>query len=236
MTAEKDGRRPSERGVPKPSGSGTPSKPRFFSEIKVGGLPLDELSSATHKAIRRGMQLEAAYWTRHLVVHGFGGYAIRKLAVIAAEDVGLGDPQAVILATSLLDLAFRVTGKTNPRGEDLRAAELQIVGAAIVLACANHSRMLAEICCLAAFHAKHGPRPEIPPEAIDVHTRRGRANGLKRGSPEAVKFWQEHSRIVANEVIFDDDVWKKRLDAAWEIDPSIGFVHAKPDEDGTEGL
>lgn len=215
---------------PHSSGSGAGRRPTFFSEVMVGDLPLDEVSSAAHKAIRRGEQLDAAYWIRHLVVHGFGKYAAKKLAIVAAEDVGLGDPQAVMLANALLEMAVRITGKANPTGDDLRAAELHLVGAAVVLARARHNRLLAEVTCLAAFRAKHGPRPEIPAHVLDVHTRRGRAAGLRRGSREAVEFWKAHSRVVANEVVLDDDATKKALDAAWEVDPTIGFVHAEPEE------
>ncbi len=230
MSREKGGSGPSRRRVPQPSGSGT--APRFFSEIKVGGVPLDEVSSAVQKHIRRGHEFEAAYWIRHLVVHGFGRYAIKKLSIVAAEDVGLGDPQAVILANALLDMAVRVTGKANPTGEDLRAVELHLVGVAVVLARARHSRLLAEITCLVGFHAKHGPRPEIPAYALDVHTRRGRSAGLKRGSQEALRFWQQHSRVVANDADIDGGKWRDALDVAWKTDPTIGFVPVESDADG----
>lgn len=231
MSSGKGGSGGSRRGVPGSNVGGT-GRPTFFSEIKVGDVPLDEVSSAVQKHIRRGEQFEAAYWIRHLVVHGFGRYAMKKLAIVAAEDVGLGDPQAVILANALLDMAVRITAKANPTGDDLRAAELHLVGAAVVLARARHSRVLAEITCLAAFRAKHGPRPEIPPAALDVHTRRGRAAGLKRGSQAALRFWQEHSRVIANDADIDGGKWRDALDVAWKTDPTIGFVPVEPEPDG----
>lgn len=235
MTHEKRSGRdsgPGKNGEPHSSLFET-GRPRLYSDIKVGGIDLDLVSSALHKAIRRAEVDTAAYWARHLVVHGFGAYLIRKLAVVAAEDVGLGDPQAVIMADALIDLGVRATGRPNPKGEDLRRVELHLVGAAIVLARAQHSRMLAELTCLVAHRSKHGPRPEFGVEVRDVHTKAGRAAGLKRGSREALRYWQEHSRVVANEVVLDDDRCKQALDALWEHDPSIGFVSVDPDD--TEG-
>ena len=63
------------------------------------GYPIDEVVSALQKSIRRGMEFEAGFWALELIDSGYWRYLMDRLQTIAAEDIGLANPNAVLMVS-----------------------------------------------------------------------------------------------------------------------------------------
>ena len=70
------------------------------------GLPADEIISALQKEIRRGQTENAALIAYEMASTSpeLEMYLWKRLQVISVEDVGLGDPHAVVLIRSLFEM------------------------------------------------------------------------------------------------------------------------------------
>lgn len=75
-------------------------KHKRFELRTKNGYRLDEVSSALQKTIRRGDELMATYWSFELNGSGYWRYCFRRLQVIAGEDIGLANPETMILVSS----------------------------------------------------------------------------------------------------------------------------------------
>lgn len=157
----------------------------------VGGYPLDEATSALQKSIRRGLEGEAMYWALELAESGYGQYLWRRLMVIAAEDIGIADPQALTVASAGW-LATKESTKsfTTPPG-----MKLEFLGPTILYLCrAPKNREGDDFCWYIMERRKRGWRLPIPDYALDEHTERGRKMGRGRA------FWFEEASKLAGAV------------------------------------
>lgn len=75
-------------------------KSHGFELITKNGYKLDEVVSALQKEIRRGNELMSKYWALEMNESGYWRYCFRRMMVIAGEDVGLANPEAMILVSS----------------------------------------------------------------------------------------------------------------------------------------
>ena len=154
-----------------------------YATVKTkNGYVADEVISALQKEIRRGQVEEAAYWAYEMILSELESKLWSRLATIAAEDVGLADPQAVVVVATLREAYFGF-----PAGRTDRFL-YGLMGAAY-LAAAPKDRMVDEL-----YHCLQKGllgRKEIPDYALDKHTARGRALG--RGDDH---FWTESSAIA----------------------------------------
>jgi replication-associated recombination protein RarA len=133
------------------------------------GYELALVVSALQKAIRRGQEADAVFWVLEMDASGFTAYAWRRLAIVASEDVGLADPEAVLLVRALRD------NWIDAKAYDKRATGgLFLVHATLTLSRARKSRIADN--ALVAIQADR-ERREIPDVALDVHTKAGRAMG-----------------------------------------------------------
>jgi len=90
-----------------------------------------DLISALHKSLRGSDPDAALYWLARILVAGEAPlYVLRRLVRFASEDVGLADPQALLLTLAAKD-AYDFLG--SPEGE------LAIAQACLYLACAPKS-------------------------------------------------------------------------------------------------
>ena len=71
-------------------GGGAPFKPKTLS-----GVPYDECISGLQKMIRRGKEKEALILMQELCSSGYPAAVARRLMIIAVEDIGLANPEAV---------------------------------------------------------------------------------------------------------------------------------------------
>lgn len=136
-----------------------------------------EAVSALQKAIRRGELDNAMYWAVDLTHSGHQWWTWKRLAVIASEDVGPAwmEGPAVIAA---LYSSWR-TFKTD----------LFLYDAVVRLVRAPKSRIVD---LMASVHGRAHEQlhREVPDEALDMHTQRGREN--RRGY---VHFYDEAAAV-----------------------------------------
>ncbi len=131
-----------------------------------GGYWLDEVKSALQKAIRRREEENALYWAGELIRSNREQILWDRLRIIASEDVGLAAPVAGtirLLYENWMD--FKLDG----------ARFLFITHAVLLLVRAPKSRIVDN-----AYYAvvkPSEPRREVPDEALDKHTARGRNMG-----------------------------------------------------------
>jgi putative ATPase len=110
--------------------------------------------SALHKAVR-GSDVEAAlYWLARMIVGGEDPlYVARRVVRMAAEDIGLADPQALSVALAAKD-AYHFLG--SPEGE------LAIAEAVVYLASAPKSNRVYEAWSRAIQAAEEHPAEPVP--------------------------------------------------------------------------
>lgn len=155
------------------------------------GYDVREVVSALQKAIRQSDTHQALYWTYELDRSGYGNWAWKRLVVICSEDVG---PGSTGLAGDIRALRenwreARKINKQDPHTGEAGEEILYITHAVIALCNAPKSRVVD----WAVWHHNndHVERLEIPDEAYDKHTLKGRRLG--RG---ALHFLEEATRLV----------------------------------------
>jgi hypothetical protein len=126
--------------------------------------------SALQKAIRRSQPEPAVYWGFELWKSGYDNWAWSRMREIASEDIGIADRT---LPANLA--ALEETSRLENKKKGGSAGALQFVQAVLLLATAEKSRLVALMAIV--NDSDHAPRLEIPDEALDKHTRRGRALG-----------------------------------------------------------
>ena len=234
MSREKGGLGPSARRVSQPSGSGTRSF-SFRRPTTKSGMALDLCVSTLQKATRRGEIFLAVSMAKEMLRSGLGAYCWRRVIVIASEDVGPAAPHIPGLVQSLYANAIVLSRKRQPTGDDWKLAELPLVHAIVAMCIAPKTRIVAEVAIVAEHRARTGNLPTPPPWAYDCHVDEGRRNGLRKGTAAAIKFWQEHSRVISPELVIDDR-WKTELDEIW-ADPAnygLGFLNQSDAPNGNE--
>lgn len=124
-----------------------------------------EVVSALQKAIRRSQVKEAVYWALELHGSGHKAWCWNRLQTICSEDIG---PAAPNLPAQIR--ALRAWSEKAKEG-----GGMELTHAVILLATAPKSR----ISCWMVLQAvsDYHPRLEIPDEALDQHTRRGKQMG-----------------------------------------------------------
>jgi replication-associated recombination protein RarA len=134
---------------------------------------LDEVRSALQKSIRKSDVDAACYWCVELVRSGESWRCWRALRTIAVEDCS---PEATGLVADI-DVLFKqwLNETKGGRSDGLMLA----VSATLRLALAPKSRIS---CWATLAHVRDDvPRRPIPPEALDMHTKRGREMRRARG-------------------------------------------------------
>jgi replication-associated recombination protein RarA len=144
-----------------------------FHALKTpGGYATGEVVSALQKCIRRGLEDDALYWATELDLAGYPGHVWKRLKVIACEDVGLGDPLAVVVIHALAslydDLKKTETAERHPQ-------RLPFVQAIRYLARAPKCR-INDNALVAFYFGERDGRP-IPDFALDRHTAAGKRKG-----------------------------------------------------------
>lgn len=132
----------------------------------VNGYRLDEVKSALQKAIRRGQEEEAMFWARELMESGKATALWQRLKVIAVEDCAGMLPLLYVVQCSAS------AGKSHE-------PTLFASRAALELARCEKDRTTDDyLCWIGDKLEKLSDRSvlhEIPDEALDMHTKRGRA-------------------------------------------------------------
>jgi MgsA-like AAA+ ATPase family protein len=128
------------------------------------GYDRSEVVSALQKAIRRNQEPQALYWATELMESNQGYQMWRRLLVIAAEDVGLADP----------DMVMRIMAMKQ--AHDM-GREWNIPFLAVMILCRSpKNREADDAAWYYECRRKEGWKIPVPPEAVDGHTQRGRRN------------------------------------------------------------
>lgn len=120
-----------------------------------------DVVSAFIKSLR-GSDPDAAlhYLARMLVAGEDARFIARRMVILAAEDIGLADPQALLIATAAAQ-AVEYVG--------LPEAELPLAQAAIYLACAPKSNSVLKALSRAKKDVTEGNIGVVPPHLRDGH-------------------------------------------------------------------
>lgn len=163
-----------------------PKKSDYVATTK-NGHRTDEVASAMQKAIRRGDEKQVLYWVSELFDIGWWRYILKRMAVIASEDIGMANPDAIAFVSNMINICMFENGKDNRRPDSLHFWHL-----AIYLARSPKSRMVDYAGgWIIEGKAKGDVRYEVPDYARDQHTAEGKALGM--GDKE---FFEEGARIA----------------------------------------
>jgi len=167
-------------------------RPISFGDMHTpGGYKNGEVASALQKAIRRGNEREALFWASELDLAGYGGYVWKRLRIIASEDVGLADTEAV-LAVHALWQSWLEHKKATKESEPLH-----LLHAVCLLARAKKSGVVVHAWMAFYEGDRQAMGMEIPDHALDMHTARGRRMG--RGK----QHFLDDAGQLANETLED---------------------------------
>ncbi|MCA0376392.1 MAG: replication-associated recombination protein A [Gemmatimonadetes bacterium] len=121
------------------------------------------LISALHKALRGSDPQGALYWLARMIAGGEDPrYVARRMVRMAAEDVGLADPQALTIALTAAETYERLG---SPEGE------LALAEAAVYLATAPKSSRVYEAWSAALEAARATPAAPVPKHLRNAPTR-----------------------------------------------------------------
>lgn len=136
------------------------------------GLPADEVISTLQKSIRRGDLENAALCAHDLATTSeeLEDVLWDRLNAIAVEDVGFGDPNAVVIVQSLTAARQRF----EPHAHDRFLCAAQAVR---YLTERPKDRSTDEFVNWLKLEIEDGRKPEIFDDALDMHTRRGQEMG-----------------------------------------------------------
>ena len=139
---------------------------RRFARYDKGGEEHFNHISAYHKALRGSDPDGALYWLARMIDGGEDPlYVARRTIRFAVEDVGLADPQALVIALAARD-AYALLG--SPEGD------LALAQAAVYLACAPKSTAVYRAWGRALETAR-----ETPAEPVPLHIRNAPTNLMK---------------------------------------------------------
>lgn len=141
----------------------------FAGRTTLHGLASDEVRSALHKHVRRGDAEQAIRAALELARTDPDHEAEmwRRLQVLAAEDVGMGEPRSISIVRALHESA----DDTEPGAYDRLVFAAQAAG---YLARTAKDPINGEIMQLVLHEERE---PDIPDVALCIHTRRGQEMG-----------------------------------------------------------
>lgn len=138
-----------------------------------GGYPIDECTSALIKVLRRSDEELALFFGLELAER-FPEHTWKRLTIFAAEDVGLADPQAIVVVTSLWDAWARIK-KLQGKA---RVVEGDLLVMALLICCrAPKSKEADTAKNWMEERRQRGFKPAVPPYSLNSHTARGKIAG-----------------------------------------------------------
>ena len=119
-----------------------------------------DVISALQKSIRGSDPDAAVYYLAKILLAGDMQSACRRLLVIAAEDVGLAYPQAIVITKACVDAALQL---------GMPEARLPLAEAAVLLATAPKSNSAHDAINAAIYDIEHMDTGTIPRQLQNVH-------------------------------------------------------------------
>lgn len=177
------------------------------------GYILGEVISALQKDVRRGNEEAAMYWALELCPK-FERYFWRRLVIIAQEDIGLANPNLLVMVKAQKDIYFdlREYGDSGVR---------LVIANAVLAMCRSPKSRLADYfqCAVNQDRLTGAVKREIPDYALDKHTGRGRNMG--RG----IEHWHQEGCVLNPEgidpVCQDTGDYQRRALEYWSSDKFV---------------
>jgi hypothetical protein len=184
------------------------------------GCRRDEVVSLLQKAIRRGMEAEAMWAAMEMVDSGMWRYLLYRLSVIACEDVGLAEPNA-ILVVDAVRRAVEARMAERDTGQWVSVPTVMIAQAVLYLCRASKSRLADDALIWTESARKAGWIPEFLASdvVLDEHTERGKER-LKKLSKETGKtlarvkeeeFYTKGGLLKGGQKTIPGEDWSARL-------------------------
>ena len=149
-----------------------------------------DMLSAFCKSLRGCDPTAAVYWSRRLIDSGVDPIVIlRRTIVHASEDVGMADPQALVVATSAL-VAYQNLG--SPEGE------IPLTQAIIHVASAPKSNAVVEAIALSKSDVQSTKNDAVP-----AHLKNTNYSGEKR---EAYRYPYEHKNFARDQQYLPNEI------------------------------
>lgn len=144
----------------------------YHDIITPCGQPADAVISGLQKFIRRGMTEEAVRAAYELFLTGeeLTEYLWRRLLVISAEDIGMGNPLAPIVVEILQNAADQITRENSDY-------TIFIVQAVRYLCSCQKERGSSILSSVTKRRIRDGEPFELPDYVFDMHTVRGQEQG-----------------------------------------------------------
>ncbi|MBQ4252123.1 MAG: hypothetical protein II704_03665, partial [Erysipelotrichaceae bacterium] len=164
------------------------------------GISADLLISAMQKCIRRGQEDLAMRFAYELYITSqFHEEKLwNRLLVICVEDIGFGDPNALVIVKTLNDLRKEFPYLDGDR-------PIFFLYAIRYLCRQKKERSTDQIKNIIMMENAKGEVPEIPDYAIDMHTNKGRFE-LGR---DVFYFLDEASKVIPLADDYDDKYFKQ---------------------------
>jgi replication-associated recombination protein RarA len=174
-------------------------------KTKRGGYNLSEVISALQKCIRRGDEQQAMYWALEAIPE-YEAYVWRRLNVIVQEDIGIANPQLLLLVPSQEQVYFRF----RERRAD-GSARLVLANTILAMCRSTKSRIADHFQCAVHQGMLHNElHYDVPDYALDKHTDRGRS--LRRG----LSHWREEGCQLVNKDPQIEDPYEDTAFRYWE--------------------
>jgi replication-associated recombination protein RarA len=157
----------------------------------VNGYNYLEVVSTLQKAIRRGDESTALFFSTEVIMSGKDEALWRRLKVITSEDVGL----ATLSAPAIVESLHAAYKEAKKQKKDSKPERLMIMHAVVFLCRCKKSRLVDWV--VNAYFPNHGENlMPIPDYAFDMHTSKGRKLGrnLKHFVEEGAKL-KNHSKL-----------------------------------------
>lgn len=184
------------------------------------GYDADELREGIHKTIRRNKVEQAIRiaYEMYITSEQMEDMLWRRLSIISVEDIGLADPMAPVVVDTLDRMR-----KLHPYTDIDRASYF---AQAIRYLCKSEKDLtIGPLMSVIRKEFERGILPEIPPEAYDIHCKKGRENGkiLK-------DFWNEGNVVDPPSEIYLSKEYKtlEEKNRAMTQEEMDGTVEKKP--------
>lgn len=140
--------------------------------LTAKGYDFFEASSALQKAIRRGDEPVALYFSVELYNSNYDEYVWKRIKIITSEDIGLAAPQLHAVIAAL----YKCYSEMKKEYKDGRPERLFIVHAIVQLCRAKKSRLL-DWTMIKSWREHEFVNMAIPEYALDKHTLKGKQLG-----------------------------------------------------------
>src|SRR5205085_8383354 len=140
-----------------------------------------DAASALIKSMRGSDPDAAVYWVARMLEAGEDPrFIARRIAILASEDIGNADPQAIVVAAAAFDIVEKI---------GMPEAQLTLAQAAIYMATAPKSNASAEAIWSAMTDVREGRTLPVPKHLRDAHYQ-----GAKRlGYGESYKYAHDYA-------------------------------------------